>query len=250
MIEHDIDPDHPRSFLTIAQKRVLEHITHSIQERGYAPSYREIMQELGYKSPGAVHRIIRALQEKGYIHISQSQAWRTLAPVSVVQEAKTSSNRREEQIDNSLFSLEIIGSLIGSKPPELMMSSQSITLPKKLFLERNGGRVDDLESYQPALYGLIIQDSSFLGEHLLPGDIIIIEPMEDDIKPGDLVLASTPSETIIGHFFNEGEMFRFKSNPYSDLTPLHQGKKRQAIETQIWGVILGSLRGFSFLVNL
>lgn len=38
-----------------------------INQNGYAPSVREIMQILGLKSPSTVHRYLKRLQSKGFI---------------------------------------------------------------------------------------------------------------------------------------------------------------------------------------
>ncbi|KAM9975635.1 hypothetical protein ACTFIW_005508 [Dictyostelium discoideum] len=112
--------------------------------------------------------------------------------------------------DSLSFSLEIIGTITGSKTPKLM--------------------------------GLTIQDSSFLSEYLLPGDIIVVEQAEEDVKSGKLVLETTGNESIIGFCFKDEGGFQFKSSPYSKTGLLHEIKRRSFQETQIWGIIHGSMR--------
>ncbi len=238
----------PRAPLTEAQKRVLDYIELAFFQKNLVPSYREIMHALEYKSPGAIHRLIKELQKKGYLGNTHTRAWRSLTPVSHQHRASSYKISVDPDIHESVslptsslqsdavFSLDIIGMLTGSKPPELMLEPKSLVLPKKPFSQA----VQDERS----LYGLVIQDSSFLGEHLLPGDIIIIEPTVEDLKPGELVLATAQNESIIGHYFDEGDIIRFKSSPYSSSASLHHAKKRLHEETQVWGVILGSVRGF------
>ena len=53
--------------LTAAEKRVYECIERSLAERGYAPSVRDICEELGYKSTSTVHLYLGRLEQMGFI---------------------------------------------------------------------------------------------------------------------------------------------------------------------------------------
>src|ERR671925_207972 len=49
------------------QKKVLDFILSTVEERGYPPSVREIADAVGLASPSTVHAHLEALQRKGYI---------------------------------------------------------------------------------------------------------------------------------------------------------------------------------------
>src|ERR671924_974621 len=49
------------------QKKVLDFILSTVEERGYPPSVREIADAVGLASPSTVHAHLEALQKKGYI---------------------------------------------------------------------------------------------------------------------------------------------------------------------------------------
>ena len=49
------------------QKAVLDSIRECIEERGYAPTVRDICKNLGLSSPSTVHVHLKALEEKGLI---------------------------------------------------------------------------------------------------------------------------------------------------------------------------------------
>jgi repressor LexA len=53
--------------LTPTQAKALEFIKGFIAERGYSPSFREIMVGLGYESTCSVHRVLQMLVERGHI---------------------------------------------------------------------------------------------------------------------------------------------------------------------------------------
>ena len=59
------DPDH---VLTWRQRRVLQVIRESVQQRGYPPSMREIAEAIGLTSTSTVSHHLSTLQRKGYLH--------------------------------------------------------------------------------------------------------------------------------------------------------------------------------------
>lgn len=50
------------------QLTVLSFIQASFDERGYPPSYQEILDGCGFKSKSEIHRFIVALEERGHLH--------------------------------------------------------------------------------------------------------------------------------------------------------------------------------------
>jgi len=206
----------PNKNLSHKQRRILELIEHSIASRGYPPTYRELMQELGYESTGSIYRFIRTLQAKGFLQKS-SRSWRNIQPTKT-QEALLSTAE-----------VEIIGKIYRHKPPELFQQTILASVPSH-FIQQGG-----------SLYGLLIQDTGFLSEHILPHDLLLVEPTDKPTK-GELVLAST-DQTIIGHFFEEEGVIYFRTSPYTQ-----KGVQTSATtswdEVQIWGVIVGMIRTF------
>ena len=59
------DPDH---VLTWRQRKVLQVIRESVQQRGYPPSMREIGEAVGLTSTSSVSYQLSTLQRKGYLH--------------------------------------------------------------------------------------------------------------------------------------------------------------------------------------
>jgi repressor LexA len=59
------DPDH---VLTWRQRKVLQVIRESVQQRGYPPSMREIGEAVGLASTSSVAYQLAILQRKGYLH--------------------------------------------------------------------------------------------------------------------------------------------------------------------------------------
>lgn len=59
---------------TKRQKELLEYVDAFIQEHGYGPSYREIMNAIGYKSVSTVAIHIDGLIQKGFLRKTDNSA--------------------------------------------------------------------------------------------------------------------------------------------------------------------------------
>ena len=62
-------PDGPSGSdgLTLRQRRILEVIQSSTQDRGYPPTVREICEQVGLNSPSSVAHQLRSLEARGFI---------------------------------------------------------------------------------------------------------------------------------------------------------------------------------------
>ena len=53
--------------MTLQEKSVYDFINKYIQQEQYPPSIREICEGVGFKSTSTIQRILRRLEDKGYI---------------------------------------------------------------------------------------------------------------------------------------------------------------------------------------
>ena len=54
--------------LTAKQLKLLEYLQQSFKENSVSPSFEEMKLALGLKSKSGIHRLISALEERGFIH--------------------------------------------------------------------------------------------------------------------------------------------------------------------------------------
>lgn len=84
---------------TKRQKELLQYVDAFIQEHGYGPSYREIMNAIGYKSVSTVAIHIEGLIQKGYLR-KQDNSARSLEVVTtsptIAAQSKTISPAKEK----------------------------------------------------------------------------------------------------------------------------------------------------------
>ena len=65
--------------LTVKQNQLLNYLIIRIEKDGVSPSYEEICKELELKSKSGIHRIVKSLEERGYIERLENKA-RAIAP--------------------------------------------------------------------------------------------------------------------------------------------------------------------------
>ena len=66
--------------LTRKQNELLTYLINEIEKNGVSPSYEEICKELHLKSKSGIHRIIKSLEERGFIERLENKA-RAIAPI-------------------------------------------------------------------------------------------------------------------------------------------------------------------------
>ena len=60
--------------LTHKQNQLLTFLIKRLEEHGVSPSYEEICKELSLKSKSGIHRIVKSLEERGYIERLENRA--------------------------------------------------------------------------------------------------------------------------------------------------------------------------------
>lgn len=178
--------------LTAAEKRVYECIERSLAERGYAPSVRDICEELGYKSTSTVHLYLGRLEQMGYIEREDGKS-RAIALASHGQDRR---------------GLPVLGRVTAGVP---------------ILAEENlDGFIDfvpnDTKYDNDSLFALRVSGTSMLCAGILDGDFVIVEK-GDYAENGDIVVAMIEDEATVKTFYRENGGFRLQpQNP--DFEPI------------------------------
>ncbi|MBS0655562.1 MAG: hypothetical protein JSR46_07290 [Verrucomicrobia bacterium] len=155
---------------TKKQQQLLSLISSFTQANGFAPTYREIMQMLGLSSVATVHKHIKNLKMKGLL-VGDTHKWRAIK----------SSAGTACATEPGTTSLPLIGSIAKGKKIELSAKISLCTVPETLTPKAR------------TCYGFLVQDNSFAAEHILKGDLLIIEARDTPVV-GELVLLTTVDE--------------------------------------------------------
>ena len=177
--------------LTASEKRVYECIQRSIADRGYAPSVRDICEELGYKSTSTVHLYLSRLEEMGYIRREDGKS-------RAVSIAARASGR----------GVPVLGQVTAGIP---VLAEENFD--GYIDFVPNGTKYD-----KNNLFALRVSGMSMLYVGILDGDYVVVEK-GDYAENGDIVVAMIEDEATVKTFYRENGGFRLQpQNP--DFEPI------------------------------
>jgi repressor LexA len=187
--------------LTKKQSELLRYIHERLKETGVPPSFDEMKDALDLRSKSGIHRLIMALEERGFIRRLPNRA-RALE-VLRLPESSTPATPRSGRFAPSV----IEGNLGKSRPVaagEFHDSSESVTIPVMGRIAA-GTPISALQtrSHSIALppdmisggehYALEVRGDSMIEAGILDGDTVVIKK-QDTAESGDIVVALIDDE--------------------------------------------------------
>jgi repressor LexA len=174
--------------LTKKQKNLLLFINKKLRSSGISPSYEEMKDSLNLKSKSGIHRLISALEERGFIKRLAHKA-RALEVIKLPETASAndiynsfSPSVIKGGLDNSYSKkndsgdLPILGNIAAGTPVEAIQNEVSrIPLPSNI--EKNG-----------EYFGLKVQGDSMIEAGINDGDTVIVKKT-DTADNGKIVVA-------------------------------------------------------------
>ena len=159
--------------LTKKQKNLLLFINKKLRSTGVSPSYEEMKESLNLKSKSGIHRLISALEERGFIKRLAHKA-RALEVIKLPETASANdiynnfspsviSGGLDENKTLSEDEIPVLGKIAAGTPVEAIQNEVSrIPLPNNL--EKNGD-----------YFGLKVQGDSMIEAGINEGDTVIIK---------------------------------------------------------------------------
>jgi len=173
--------------LTKKQKNLLVFINKKIRGTGVSPSYEEMKNSLNLKSKSGIHRLISALEERGFIRRLAHKA-RALEVLKLPETASANDiynsfspsvirgglDSTEKKINNNEIS--VLGNIAAGTPVEAIQNEVArIPLPSNI--EKNG-----------EYFGLKVQGDSMIEAGINEGDTVIVKKT-DTADNGKIVVA-------------------------------------------------------------
>jgi repressor LexA len=201
---------------TQRQKEILEYITCFIERHGYEPSYAQIARHFGVSSKATIAKHIAALERRGLLSRSRSEAGAFGLAVTV-----------EEASADEICVLPLLGRIAAGSPVDAVPDSEPISIPRFLL-----GRVRPEN-----VYALRVVGDSMIDEHICDGDIALIEN-RTMARDGEIVVA-----LIDGARATLKRLFRFGAEvelrpANSQLAPMRLPATRVSVQ----GIFRGLLR--------
>ena len=173
--------------LTKKQKNLLLYINKNLRSSGVSPSYEEMKQSLNLKSKSGIHRLISALEERGFIRRLPHKA-RALEVIKLPETASANDiynsfspsvikgGLDENKKNNDNREIPVLGKIAAGTPVEAIQNEVSrIPLPSNL--EKNG-----------EYFGLKIEGDSMIDAGINEGDTVIVKKT-DTADNGKIVVA-------------------------------------------------------------
>ena len=175
------------SMLTKKQKNLLLFINKKIRSTGVSPSYEEMKNSLGLKSKSGIHRLITALEERGFIKrlahkaralqvlklpetASANDIYNSFSP-SVIKGGLDSENTKK-----GVYEIPVLGKIAAGTPVEAIQNEiTKITIPEDV--SKNGEH-----------FGLKISGDSMIEAGINDGDTVIVKKT-NTANNGQIVVA-------------------------------------------------------------
>ena len=173
--------------LTKKQKNLLLFINKKLRSSGVSPSYEEMKQSLNLRSKSGIHRLISALEERGFIKRLAHKA-RALEVIKLPETASANDiynsfspsvikgGLDETNLLNKDKDIPVLGSIAAGTPIEAIQNEVTrIQLPENI--EKNG-----------EFFGLKVSGDSMIEAGINDGDTVIIKKT-DTAENGKIVVA-------------------------------------------------------------
>jgi repressor LexA len=196
--------------LTRKQHELLVYIHDSLTESGVSPSFEEMKGALDLKSKSGVHRLISALEERGFIKRLANRAralevikmpersgeTRVVSTNNVINLApKYRPPRAKPHPSNDVLDIPLHGRIAAGLPIEAIEGQSSLGVPAALL-----GPGEH--------YALEVSGDSMVEAGILDGDYALIRKA-DAAREGEIIVALVDGEEATLKFFRrEGAMVR------------------------------------------
>ena len=194
--------------LTRQQTKALHVIRDQLAREGHAPTLAEIGTALGLRSKGAVHRLVQALVDKGYLE--RGEGWRALRPTGQA----------------APLSLPLLGRIAAGQPIEAIPGRDTLNLAD-FFLG-------------PDRFALHVQGDSMVEAGILDGDTVIVQ-QRDRAEDGDIVVALIDGEHATL------KRIKHRRDGGVTLIPANaalQAVTYSGARVTVQGIVVGLLRGY------
>lgn len=224
--------------LTAKQHQLLVFIQERLADNGVSPSFDEMKDALGLKSKSGVHRLVNALEERGFIRrmanraralevIKMPEKPASATPSNVVTGNFGSSPKAATSNEDHGVEIPLHGRIAAGTPIEALENRDSfVSVPPGMLGRGN-------------CYALEVSGDSMIELGILDGDTVVIESTEV-ARDGEVVVALVDRE--------EATLKTLRRNGrFIELVPANRDYKTQVLEAErvkVQGRLVGLLRTY------
>mgnify|MGYP003308605636 FL=1 len=232
--------------LTRKQLDLLNYINKHLNKDGIPPSFDEMKEALDLRSKSGIHRLITALEERGFIRrlahraraieiVKLPDSLETNNKVTKLSRVSTKNPASNEDVNPRPISvsvhaseLPVMGRIAAGVPIEAISQiSHNVAVPGHML--RNGGDH----------YALEVKGDSMIEEGINDGDIVVIKETKTAVN-GDIVVALVKdSEATLKRFFYRGDAIALEA-----ANPAYETRIVPSDQVKVQGRLVGLIRSY------
>jgi repressor LexA len=211
--------------LTSKQRELLLFIQKRLGDTGVSPSFDEMREALALKSKSGVHRLISALEERGFIRRLPNRA-RALEVVKLPDSSASAALAARPVVPapaNDTIEIPLHGRIAAGTPIEALQGTEGFAVPAALL-----GPGEH--------YALEVSGDSMVDEGILDGDFALIRKV-DTARDGEIVVALIDDEeATLKTYRREGRTVRLDP-ANARYEPQRYDESRVRIQGRLSGLI-------------
>ena len=224
--------------LTQKQKELLNYISNFQNRNGVTPSFEEIKDALSLKSKSGIHRLVIALEERGFVKRLAHKARALEIIKDGLSNIDVSNSRKNIVIgnfkpvnnsysENKISTIPLLGKIAAGTPIEaIQQNDDSIDVPRELMSVGES-------------YALKVEGDSMINEGIHEGDTVLIKKT-NLADSGDIVVALVDDhEATLKRLRKKGQSIALES-----ANPLYETRILAAHRVKIQGKLTGLLRKY------
>jgi repressor LexA len=218
--------------LTKKQHELICFINDRLVDTGVSPSFEEMKEALDLKSKSGVHRLISALEERGFLRRlpNRARALEVLKMPERLDAKKAPAPAARPAVPepaNDVIEVPLHGRIAAGVPIEAMEGASSLPVPAALLSSGEH-------------FALEVAGDSMVEAGILDGDFALIRK-QDVARDGEIVVALIEdSEATLKYFRREGAMIRL-----DPANRAYDPQRYAPAQVRVQGKLAGILRRYS-----
>lgn len=223
--------------LTRKQLDLLKFVHARIQEEGVSPSFDEMKEALNLRSKSGIHRLIMALEERGFIRrlahraraieiIKLPEGMEPPAAPNVIRHDFRQKAEPVSLVEADAGSVPLIGRIAAGTPIEALQHTvDHVTVPRAMLSPR------------AEHYALEVKGDSMIEAGIHEGDIVVVK-RQDHAEDGDIVVALVEDqEATLKRLRRAGRTVELIA-----ANPAYETQRYDASRVKIQGRMVGLIR--------
>ena len=212
--------------LTKKQHELLLFLEEKIAKTGVTPSFEEMKNKVGLKSKSGIHRLISALEDRGFIKKLPFKA-RAIEILKSPNIKSKSSDHKDDTLDKQIVELPVVGRIAAGLPIEAIEAGESSLFVPKFLTKGSDSFI------------LEIKGESMIDAGINDGDFVIIKK-QSSANNGEIVVALTDeNEATLKRFRKRGDTIALEA-----ANELFETRIYSAGQISIQGILIGLIRQY------